>query len=955
MDDLLFAALEEVALQGSSGCPVDTLWGLVSARLPIGSVTQLHPQLAALVWSRLVARTFDVTCLYRKKEETNGADAGGPRGSRSVAGGAGDAVLPPGSPMLGSWEAAAAAGVTLLASEDVRHAAMGLYDFAESRFALSPLQLDCLERITVARNAGCIQSDVARAMGVAPRNFFYIVKCLEERALVIKTPVMLRSTVQGQPHSTSTNLMHLKRFAPPIRLGLNQVFKMVDAGSTLDTNLAAYRVHDDNHKLQEICDTIAGTAERVVSEAELKQVLGFRLVPGHRLWRKLKGKLQAGGFIRPLLAKVQGKATVCVQLIKPFTAEAAAAAAAAGGGEDGEEDEEGEEPGGMRMVVEVPLERQMVEVIARGGPAGVINNQVFEQLRVSSKKNAMILAEVIRKYNIDVQVVNFGKMMCNRLTAPPDVQAQVLRAMAPLALPAPPPGGYNSDGGSDGGDMVEADEGVAVGRLTLFSASPSAASPAAGGRGGRGSRGGRGGRGRVGVAVVAAVAAASPADALPAPAAIAAAPAATANPAGAAGAAAAAVAAPAQAQLALPPRPPPVVTTMQRALPEQTEAHMRTLVDAVNLRGFVPREQIRALVMVAEATAAGPAAAAAAAADAVVAAAAAAVPLGLVRPKGPDRKTVTRMLNVLEAAGRIKRAIVTLPLMRGRLGRLRQAEILLRPDVELDPPTLARIIDDVRTFEKAGRSGVKSVVARAEAAAGPSAIPTIESIARLLPGGTKLRRGNNGAPATMGVNGGVDVCVDHTGLYPTGGGDQHGAASHGTALFRNGFIAARMWRAQKLHWAVCQLVGLGGCPVPVKQGPQPPGQGAVWGPGPSQQQQGAEAGPAQQGQGQGAEQEGQTQAQLGQQQQEQEQQEQVHQLPSRTFSITELLMSMKLSTAIQVIGTSSANPTELLKLLTERDRTLGELGQAEVTRFFDTQFIERSSRQLNTLDALFQN
>jgi hypothetical protein len=38
----------------------------------------------------------------------------------------------------------------------------------------------------------------------------------------------------------------------------------------------------------QVSDTLAGTAERVAVEAELKVVLGFRMTKGHRAWRRLR-------------------------------------------------------------------------------------------------------------------------------------------------------------------------------------------------------------------------------------------------------------------------------------------------------------------------------------------------------------------------------------------------------------------------------------------------------------------------------------------------------------------------------------------------------------------------------------------------------------------------------------------------------------------------------------------
>jgi len=53
------------------------------------------------------------------------------------------------------------------------------------------------------------------------------VQCLEERGLIARTPVLLTTqrTARSQGVLT-TNVLHLTRYAPAVRLGPGQVFKV---------------------------------------------------------------------------------------------------------------------------------------------------------------------------------------------------------------------------------------------------------------------------------------------------------------------------------------------------------------------------------------------------------------------------------------------------------------------------------------------------------------------------------------------------------------------------------------------------------------------------------------------------------------------------------------------------------------------------------------------------------
>jgi len=70
-----------------------------------------------------------------------------------------------------------------------------------------------------------------------PNSSLIPAQSLEERGLVIKTPVQTQQSNPRSAQKLMTNLMHLKRFAPDVRLGPNQFLKVSAASKWSDTNL----------------------------------------------------------------------------------------------------------------------------------------------------------------------------------------------------------------------------------------------------------------------------------------------------------------------------------------------------------------------------------------------------------------------------------------------------------------------------------------------------------------------------------------------------------------------------------------------------------------------------------------------------------------------------------------------------------------------------------------------
>ncbi|GFR43703.1 hypothetical protein Agub_g4813 [Astrephomene gubernaculifera] len=351
MDALLAVAVEEVGLEGREGCTVEALWSLLSSRLPVGPITCLPPQLLDALWALLLQRTEDVQLLLpplagQAEAEDEGPPAGeaarkakGSRGKRSADS---DPLqrwtkLSSGDPRVKDRAAATAAGVRLVASEAVRMSVLGVYEIQDSRFPLSEVQLAALAAVGRARWRGTINADLANRLGIAYRNFYYIVKNLETRKLVVKNPVVF-----APPGATVTvsSVLHLPRFQPAVKLGPGQMFKTVDAVRGME--VATYVLQDDNLHMRLVCSTIAETPERLVVESDLKLVCGFRAARGHRLWRRLRRKLEDQGYLSFETCRVRDRLVPCVRLLKDWRPPAAAE------GEDAEGPPPGERGGRRR-------------------------------------------------------------------------------------------------------------------------------------------------------------------------------------------------------------------------------------------------------------------------------------------------------------------------------------------------------------------------------------------------------------------------------------------------------------------------------------------------------------------------------------------------------------------------------------------------------------------------------
>ncbi|AEE29589.1 B-block binding subunit of TFIIIC [Arabidopsis thaliana] len=306
MDSIVCTALEEICCQGNTGIPLVSLWSRLSP-------PPLSPSVKAHVWRNLLA----VPQLQFKAKNT---------------------VYEPSDASIQQLEEALRLDLRIFANEKLRGNFVGLYDAQSNNTTISAIQRRVLERLAVARANGVAQNLLAKEFGIEGRNFFYIVKHLESRGLVVKQPAIVRTKeVDGEGDSKttsciSTNMIYLSRYAKP--LGSQQRFEICKEDSLLEQEAtpAGDSLQSESTKedtlikdflpaMQAICDKLEETNEKVLVVSDIKQDLGYLGSHSrHRAWRSVCRRLTDSHVVEEFDAVVNNKVERCLRLLKRFSA-----------------------------------------------------------------------------------------------------------------------------------------------------------------------------------------------------------------------------------------------------------------------------------------------------------------------------------------------------------------------------------------------------------------------------------------------------------------------------------------------------------------------------------------------------------------------------------------------------------------------------------------------------------
>lgn len=299
-----------------------------------------------------------------------------------------------------------------------------------------------MEEIGKARTTGCLQSDLARSVGIEHKNFFFIMKQLEGRNLAVRNPIVLNRGEADSTQSATTNIIHLPQFAPDIKLQQFQTFRMVEGSENddeEDLESGVYRMRDDAFYMRQICDKIGTTIDQTALEFDIKQSLGFRGSKGHRLWRRLKKKMVDLELLETFIASVNGKPNICIRLIAEDFDDWLRKQRMSNKSENLPGPE-------SSILVEQSLNRQLLDMIIEAGPHGISSRDLFSKLRLNGKKNTYRLKHLQSTFGVQLHAENRGKSAVNRCFAPVSI-LQKLASNDPIQnLPQPtisaPPGGW---------------------------------------------------------------------------------------------------------------------------------------------------------------------------------------------------------------------------------------------------------------------------------------------------------------------------------------------------------------------------------------------------------------------------------------------------------------------------------------------------------------------------------
>eukprot|EP00878_Enallax_costatus_P028571 GHUV01030868.1.p1 GENE.GHUV01030868.1~~GHUV01030868.1.p1 ORF type:complete len:293 (+),score=116.82 GHUV01030868.1:458-1336(+) len=290
-----------------AGCSVNLLWQLLEPRLPAGIPTLIAPlkqHLWQLLRSPASRLSFSNEELQEQAREAAKQAGSTKKKKKKKKGDDDDDELPqietelPLEAVPDNVAEAEEQGIVLVAPEAARLAVVGVYDEMEANYKLSEHQLAVLEMVGQRRHHGAVQTDMANELGVQHRNFFYVLKMLEARHMIVRNKLMVPLPANQNNHGWSTtSIVHLPRFAPRVVLGAEAVFKEVKTaqGQQLQQqsvqqqgqSSGSYVVRDDATVMQQICDFLGSQNGRYVSESQVKAVLGFTgSATAHRQWRR---------------------------------------------------------------------------------------------------------------------------------------------------------------------------------------------------------------------------------------------------------------------------------------------------------------------------------------------------------------------------------------------------------------------------------------------------------------------------------------------------------------------------------------------------------------------------------------------------------------------------------------------------------------------------------------------
>ncbi|KAK2652182.1 hypothetical protein Ddye_012038 [Dipteronia dyeriana] len=415
MDSLISSALEEICSQGQTGLPISSLWPKLENSLSLS----LSPSHRASLHSNLLK----IPSLQFRSPQNAALDAS-------------DASIQ-------RVDDAERLGLRIVASSQLGDSFVGLYDMSSGTSGISAPQRRVLERLALARENGITQTQLAKEFGIEGKNFFYIVKNLECKGLIMRQPAVVRTKetggVEGESKSSScisTNLMYLHRYAK--HLSAQQKLEISKEGPTVESFGKEYEsenttsrdsfpresftqdvhVKDYLPAMEAICKKLEEANEKVLVVTDLKQDLGYcGSTLRHRSWRNIRQRLKDSGTVEEFDAVVNEKVERCIRLLKPFSLKEFERNSL-GYGDNTEKEQQmkfGRRSPKDEQLVELPIEHQIYDMVDAEGSEGLTVIEVCDRLGIENKKNYSRLCNMFTRFGMHLQAENHKRTVAFRV------------------------------------------------------------------------------------------------------------------------------------------------------------------------------------------------------------------------------------------------------------------------------------------------------------------------------------------------------------------------------------------------------------------------------------------------------------------------------------------------------------------------------------------------------------
>ncbi|KAB2085857.1 hypothetical protein ES319_A05G426300v1 [Gossypium barbadense] len=402
MDSIITSALEEICFHGQLGISLSSLC----------TNLDIPPPLKASLWKNLLSIP----------------------GLRFMPRNA--AFLSPTDASIQCAEGAEKLDIIILAHETLRNNFVGLYD---ENVQISSQQRRTLERLAVARTNGVTQSQLAKEFGIEGKNFFYILKNLECRGLIVKQPALVRKKEhcsEGDSKissSVTTNLIYLHRYAK--RLGSQQKFEINKEEQTVETLAYGeanasddYGFATENGKenisvtdylpaMKVVCDKLEEANGKVLVVSDIKRDLGYTRSRGHKAWRNIYRRLKDAGLVEDLHAVVNEKVEFCLRLVKSFPEKnfEPKLLRCDANLDKGQQLKFGKSILNVDQIVELPIDNQIYDMVDAEGSEGLPVMTVCERLGIDKKRSYSRFFNMFSRFGMHLQAESHKKTTAYRV------------------------------------------------------------------------------------------------------------------------------------------------------------------------------------------------------------------------------------------------------------------------------------------------------------------------------------------------------------------------------------------------------------------------------------------------------------------------------------------------------------------------------------------------------------